>query len=46
MKESLRSYCYFIYNEGMVEFTAKDYLVFGCKAIKYSIKGLINKLLK
>lgn len=46
MNNSIRGYCYFIYNEGMVEFTAKDYIVFAFKAIGYSIRGLIKKLLK
>lgn len=46
MSESIRNYCYFIYNEGMVRFSAKDYVVFASKAIVYSIKGLIKNLLK
>lgn len=46
MKESIKGYCYFIYNEGMIEFTAKDYVVFAFKAINYSVKGLIRKLIK
>lgn len=44
MSESIRSFCYFIYNEGMIEFTAKDYVVFAFKAIGYSVKGLVKKL--
>lgn len=46
MSESIRSFCYFIYNEGMIEFTFKDYIVFAFKAIGYSTQGLIKKLLK
>ena len=46
MSESIRSFCYFIYNEGMIEFTARDYVVFAYKAIGYSIQGLFKKLLK
>ena len=45
MSESIRSSCYF-YNEGILEFTAKDYVVFAFKAIGYSVKGLFKKLLK
>lgn len=46
MSESIKGYCFFIYNEGMIELTIKDYLVFAFKAVCYSIKGLINKLFK
>lgn len=40
MKESIKGYCYFIYNEGIVQFTAKDYILFAVKAVGYTIKGL------
>ena len=43
MSESIRSFCYFIYNEGITEFTAKDYVVFTFKAIGYSVKDLMKK---
>lgn len=39
---SLKSYCFFIYNEGMAEFSAKDYLAFACKALLYSINGILK----
>lgn len=45
MSESIRSFCYFIYNEGIIEFTAKDYVVFAFKAIGYSIQGLVKNYL-
>ena len=46
MSESIRSFYYFIYNEGMIEFTTKDYIVFAFKAVGYSVKDLMKKLLK
>lgn len=46
MSESLRGLCYYVYNKGLVEFTAKDYMVFALKAIGYSISGLIRRLLR
>lgn len=45
MSESIRSSCYF-YNEGIFEFTAKDYVVFAFKAIGYSVKGLVRVLFR
>ena len=41
-KISLKSYCYFIYNEGLADFNVRDYLTFAKKAVIYSIKGILK----
>lgn len=45
MKTSLKNYCYFITNEGMVELSVKDYINFAILAVSYSVKMILNKLL-
>lgn len=42
---SHRMYCYLIDNEGLDKFTIMDYLIYACKAVRYSIIGIF-KLLK
>lgn len=41
---SHRMYCHLIANEGLDVFTISDYLVYACKAVRYSIKGVIKLL--
>lgn len=45
MKTSLKNYCYFIINEGIVDLSIKDYINFVVLAVVYSVKMILHKLL-